>query len=262
MRFAILFLLSLLSFSCFAQLRYSTLQLKAKEVFQIKESDIVVVDTLIMEDSSSIVLNHDKKENFIHAKKIMIGKGCRIDGRGANGTPGKAGLKGNTGEGPCRDGQVGKNGTGGSYGDNGVNLYLYCSDFIIKGNIEIDLSGGNGGDGGKGGEGGGGSPGTRVCVGGNGGNGGNGSTGGNGGDAGTLTISCKNCTDLRSLLNQVISVNNFGGVGGLGGDAGPGGSAGLNPTGNTIQDGKLGAKGKSGLPGQSGKKGAINFMPN
>jgi len=260
MRILLLFLFCLLSYFSFAQLRYDRLELKSKEVFEIKESDIIVIDVLVMHDSSSIILNRDKKDNFIHAKKIIVGKGCRINGLGENGASGKPGIKGLSAEGPCRDGLPGRDGTGGTHGGDGVNLFLYFNELAAEGILQVDLRGGNGGDGGKGGDGGGGSPGTRVCQGGTGGNGGNGSTGGNGGNGGTLTLSCKDCPDLRALLNQSLDVSGYGGVAGLGGIAGPGGSAGLNPFGNTSQDGKLGAKGKPGQGGTAGRKGAINLV--
>jgi hypothetical protein len=243
-----------------AQIRLSKLELKSGEVYSLETSDILVVDTLIMRDSSSIILSSEKKDTFIHAKKIIIGNGAKIIGRGENGNPGKNGLKGLSGEGPCRDGAEGKGGTGGNHGDHGKNLSLYCNVIDIKGSLFIELSGGDGGDGGRGGEGGGGSPGTRVCVGGNGGNGGNGSSGGNGGDAGSLLLVCKECENPRALLNQTLLVRTFGGHAGLGGAGGPGGSAGLNPAGNTSHDGKIGAKGRSGSNGQAGKNGAINFQ--
>ncbi|HEY5823950.1 MAG TPA: hypothetical protein VIT44_06290 [Cyclobacteriaceae bacterium] len=250
----------LLSFFANAQIRLTTLELRPKEIYSLETSDILVLDTLIMRDSSSIMLSAEKKDFFIHSKKIVVGKGCRIIGRGESGKPGKNGAKGLTGEGPCRDGVIGKGGTGGSHGDYGKNLSVYTTELIIKGNLLVELSGGDGGDGGKGGEGGGGSPGTRVCIGGNGGSGGNGSSGGNGGDAGTLLIVCKNCINIRSWLNHSLLVRTYGGNAGLGGIGGQGGSAGLNPTGNSSQDGRQGTKGKTGPDGQAGKNGAINFQ--
>jgi len=243
-----------------AQIRLTRLELKPKEIYSMGTSDILVLDTLVMSDSSSIILSLDKKDFFIHSKKIVIGKGCRIIGGGESGKPGKDGVKGLTGEGPCRDGGVGKGGTGGSHGDHGKNLSIYSNELIIRGSLLVELSGGDGGDGGKGGEGGGGSPGTRVCIGGNGGNGGNGSSGGHGGDAGALLIVCKNCVNIRSWLGQTLIVRTYGGNAGLGGIGGAGGPAGLNPTGNSSQDGKHGARGKTGPDGQAGKNGAINFQ--
>lgn len=263
MKFSIAVILCLLitGISC-AQVRLGRLELKPKEVYTIETSDILVLDTLIMRDSSSIVISGklEKKDIFIHSKKIVVGKGCKIIGHGENGKPGKDGIKGLNGEGPCRDGQFGKDGTGGAHGDYGRSLSIYCTTLDIKGNLIVDLNGGDGGDGGKGGEGGGGSPGTRVCIGGNGGTGGNGSSGGNGGDAGSLLLACKECINPRGLLNQTLLVKTYGGHAGIGGVGGPGGPAGLNPAGNTSQDGKIGVRGKTGADGAGGKNGAINFQ--
>jgi hypothetical protein len=257
-------LLSILAFaqSSYSQIRLSRLVVTANQIYTIKSSDILVVDTLIMRDSSTIVLAHDKKDNFIHGKHIVIGKACKIIGRGENGTPGKNGAKGITGSGPCRDGLNGRGATGGSHGQDGINLFIYCADLKINGHLTIDLNGGDGGDGGNGGEGGGGSPGTRVCAGGNGGIGGNGSSGGNGGNGGNLLIDCKDCPDLRAWLHQTITVKSYGGNAGIGGEGGPGGMPGLNPGGTSSLDGQHGARGKSGIDGTPGKSGAINFERN
>ncbi|MEJ0031096.1 MAG: hypothetical protein WDO15_12285 [Bacteroidota bacterium] len=40
------------------------------------------MDTLIMNDSSTIQLNLDKRNNFIHAKSVIAMKGARIMGVG------------------------------------------------------------------------------------------------------------------------------------------------------------------------------------
>lgn len=235
------------------------LEVKAGESFEITGTDILVVDTLVMQDSSRIILNREKADNFIHAKVIRIGKGCMIMGKGDNGTDGASGYGGYTAEGPCKDGVAGRNGTAGTASQNGVNLFLYFDQLIITGNLSFELSGGNGGDGGRGGNGGGGSPGTRLCSGGNGGNGGNGANGGNGGNGGNLTLTCNNCADLRNLLGGKIKVRTYGGNGGLGGEGGHPGLAGLVNAGQASQDGALGTKGKTGQSGVRGKDGAINF---
>jgi len=62
-----------------------------------------------MKDSSSIILNPSKLDNFIHVKKIAsFGKGCIIFGHGASGIPGKQGEDGVTQSAPCRNGSAGK----------------------------------------------------------------------------------------------------------------------------------------------------------
>jgi hypothetical protein len=246
----------------FAQIRIDKLVIPAKQTYKITSTDIIVVDTLIMNDSSTIELNVAKKDNFIHAKSMIAKKGVRIMGVGEKGQRGKDGIRGTTMDGPCIDGTLGHNGTGGSHGDSGVNLFLYFNQLTITGSLTIDLRGSDGGDGGNGGAGGGGSMGTRVCIGGTGGPGGNGGTGGNGGNGGALTISCKECIDLRALLGEQLLVKNYAGFGGIGGDAGSGGLAGLGANGMTSKDGKIGPRGKKGVDGLTGKEGAINFERN
>jgi hypothetical protein len=246
----------------FAQIRMSKLVVPEKQTYKIQGTDIIVVDTLIMNDSSVIELNRSKKDNFIHAKHLIAKKGARIMGVGEKGQKGKDGNKGISMDGPCIDGTPGHNGTGGSHGDSGMNLFLYFNQLTITGSLTIDLRGSDGGDGGNGGNGGGGSMGTRVCVGGTGGPGGSGGTGGNGGNGGTLTISCKDCIDLRALLGEQLLVRNYAGFGGVGGDAGGGGLAGLGAQGQTSKDGKIGPRGKRGPDGTTGKEGAINFERN
>lgn len=246
----------------FGQIRMSKLEVPAGETFTMRGTDIIVVDTLVMGDSSSIQLNRQRPDNYIHAKVFTAGKGTRILGQGTRGFYGKDGANGITIDGPCRDGTTGRNGTNGTNGSNGTNLFLYFTNFSVKGSLTIDISGGDGADAGKGGLGGGGSPGTRVCVGGTGGRGGDGGNGGNGGNGGVLTISCKECPDLRAWLGNKLIVRSYPGFGGLGGDGGGGGLAGLGSGGDTSMDGKIGQRGRKGVDGIGGKQGAINFERN
>lgn len=244
------------------QIRVSKLEILAGATYTLVGTDIIVVDTLILNDSSVLKLNRDKRDNFIHAKVFKSGRGAMILGRGAQGAHGTNGRDGISPGGPCLDGTTGRGGLGGSHGEPGNNLFLYLSNIFVSESLAIELRGGDGGDGGNGGRGGGGCPGTRVCVGGDGGQGGNGATGGNGGDGGTLTISCKSCPDLRSWLDIKLVVRNYGGFAGLGGDAGLGGLAGLDVVGDPSKDGKNGPRGRKGTDGTSGKQGAINFERN
>lgn len=253
------FLLAVTHISSHSQLRYSSLVIEANKTFDFAESDVLAADTLIMKDSSSIKLNYVKDDNYIHCKKLIVGNGCKIIGRGDNGKNGKNGGKGYSIDGPCHDGTIGRNGARGSDGINGNNLFLYTDEIIFSGNLSIDLAGGNAGDGGSGGDGGGGSSGTRVCAGGNGGNGGNGAPGGNGGKSGNLTLRCSKCPDLRNELGKRLIVRVYGGLGGLGGEGGSPGLPGILVTGTSDQDGKHGTKGKNGADGVPGKNGAINF---
>jgi hypothetical protein len=242
-----------------AQVRLSRLELKRHEVYEIKQADILVVDTLIMNDSSRLVFDHQVTENFLHVKKLIIHGIAYVDGHGIHGLRGRNGRTGSSPSSPCTPGGVGLAGTEGTNGGRGLTLSLYLSDIDIKGKLVIDVSGGDAGDGGNGGRGGGGGPGTRLCAGGNGGNGGPGSKGGNGGDAGIVNLIAPRIPELRSMLDQTVIVRNYGGNHGLGGNGGAGGDAGLSPTGNTKLDGKTGRKGPRGLDGIAGKPGTINF---
>ena len=100
------------------------LVIAAGQSFELAESDILVVDTLIMEDSSKIILNRNKADNFIHAKVINTGNNCSIIGNGEDGVDGEIGLGGYTAVGPCKDGIPGRKGTAGTSASHGVNLYL------------------------------------------------------------------------------------------------------------------------------------------
>lgn len=255
----VLFLTCLLT-TCLSQIRHARLVIESNTVYDFGEAtDILVADTLILKDSSSIKLNYIKDDNYIHCKKLVVGKGCKIIGYGENGRKPKDGGKGYSVDGPCHNGTNGRNGARGGDGINGNNLFLYADEIIFLGSLSIDLAGGNGADGGKGGDGGGGSAGTRLCAGGNGGNGGNGAPGGNGGNSGNLTLRCKLCPDLRSQLGKGLIVRVYGGLGGLGGEGGSPGLPGILATGSSEQDGKHGIHGKSGTDGVPGKNGAINF---
>lgn len=251
----ILIFLCACTISAYGQIRMNSLVIEPHESFQLVTSDILVVDTLVMKDSSRIVLNKLKQENYIRTKIAIIGKRCLIDGKGINGKPGKPGTGVKTPIGPCQPGIPGKNGQRGLDGTAGVNLFLYIDKLIINGELVIDLSGGSGGDGGNGGEGGGGSPGTVHCSGGNGGTGGNGGLGANGGPGGILHIGGLDSEVIRSILGSLVLIRNRGGNFGYGGIAGYGGSPGLGP----AKKGKRGKQGSDGVHGESGSNGSIQF---
>ncbi|MBS1506919.1 MAG: hypothetical protein JSS79_09745 [Bacteroidetes bacterium] len=253
-----LFILVLLLFSFSisqAQIRLNKLVLQPKERYKILGADILVVDTLVMSDSSSIILNPLKKDNFIHAKYLSVGKGCSIVGNGTHGVKGRAGEPGLTQSAPCRNGTSGKDGLPGDSGRDALNVSLYTSILKIHGSLTISLTGGDGGDGGRGGKGGDGGSGTRVCPAGDGGNGGDGARGGDGGHGGSASINCKQCADLHLLMGEKIVIKNYGGFGGQGGDGGFGGQAGLGP----VKDGRNGQRGKEGEHANQGKTGLVNL---
>ncbi len=254
-----LLLVSLVALPAFGQVRMNTLVVKPGEVYELKGTDILVVDTLILMDSATLLLNKLKAENFVHAKKIVFYRGSLIDGKGVHGISGRPGRQGPSSSAPCSNGGSGLQGTEGTNGGHGISLFLSFQDIILHGAPTIDISGGDAGDGGKGGIGGGGGTGTRLCAGGNGGAGGPGSHGGNGGNAGTLTFQATRIPELRSMLGEQIIVHNYGGNPGTGGEGGSGGYAGLNAAGKSSLDGKSGRKGPKGKDGQTGKPGAILF---
>jgi hypothetical protein len=257
----VLIVLYLLLAACVthAQVRVGKLVIESKDTFKLENSDILVADTLIMKDSSFLVLNKLKRENYIRAKVVIIGHHCTINGRGLAGSEGKDGIPGSTPFGPCSDGSPGKNGGRGLDGTPGINLFLYIEDLTLKGKLIIDLSGGNGGRGGNGGSGGGGSPGTVHCYGGDGGNGGNAGQGGNGADGGTLTLSSNKNPNIQNLIGSTINVYTHGGLPGAQGKVGSRGPAGLGPQRKNGRNGEPGMEAPNGFAGINGK---VNFEKN
>ncbi len=249
----------LLSSCTWGQIRLTKLVLEPKQVYELKGSDILVVDTLIMKDSATIILNKLKPDNFIHAKAAIFYRGSMIDGKGVYGIKGRTGRTGLSPLSPCTDGGPGSAGGGGSDGGKGTNLSIYLLDITLKGTLTIDVSGGDAGDGGKGGAGGGGGPGTRPCAGGKGGDGAAGAKGGDGGQAGVIAFNSPRIPELRLMLGGPIIIRNYGGNHGLGGEGGAAGYSGLSPVGNNKMDGKPGRKGAKAKDGVAGKSGAINF---
>lgn len=234
-----------------AQIHVSKLIIKSKQKYSFGESDIVVADTLIMEDSSRIELNSLKRENYLHSKVLIVGNHCSIVGSGINGKQGRSGRSGNSPVGPCKSGTSGTEGGRGLDGTPGVNLFLYLEHVTLKSSLIIDLHGGDGGTGGSGGEGGSGTSGIVHCNGGNGGAGGNGGNGANGGEGGTIAIYCP--AGLSELVHKNFKVRNQGGAFGRAGRGGYSGTGGLGPSGRNGKNGKQGEEGFDGFVGKNGK---------
>jgi hypothetical protein len=251
--------LLLLTSSLFGQVRVNTLVVRPHETYSLNQSDILVADTLVMMDSSRLVLNNLKADNFIRARVAIFGSYCVIDGKGVPGSRGREGRGGLSYNAPCRDGLPGGPGTKGLDGRPGVNLFLYLDNVSVKGPLIIDISGGDGGKGGDGGSGGGGSPGTLHCNGGNGANGGPGASGGNGAQGGNLVLSSRSNDFIKTMIGTKIWLKNNGGNPGAGGRAGYHGGAGLGPKKRNGKNGEPGAEGKSG---STGTDGMINFESN
>jgi hypothetical protein len=240
----------------YAQIHVSTLRIKANQKYTFEQTDIVVADTLIMEDSATIVLNPLKRENYLHTKVMIIGKHCVIQGSGVNGKQGRAGRAGNSPVGPCKNATNGTAGGRGLDGTPGVNLFLYLDKITMEEPLIIDLHGGDGGEGGKGGNGGSGTSGTVHCKGGDGGVGGDAGNGANGGNGGSLTIHCPAAQE--EFLGRNLKIRNFGGRYGKGGRGGYPGGAGLGPQ----RNGKPGMPGAEGLDGGLGRNGTISIVGN
>ncbi|SKC74828.1 hypothetical protein [Ohtaekwangia koreensis] len=255
----LLILVTLLPVTVLAQIRVGKLVIKKNEVFDLGQSDILVADTLIMMDSSRLVLNKLKRENFVRVKWAIFGNHCIIDGRGIDGKPGRNGRNGVSPTIPCSPGLPGRNGGRGLDGTAGINLFLYLERITMNGNLVIDLSGGNGGKGGDGGNGGGGSTGTVHCAGGDGANGGNAGQGGNGANGGTLTLDNAKNPRIKELIGKQIVVKIYGGVAGSAGRGGYHGPAGLGPSRKNGKDGLPGTDSASGI---GGVQGNINFESN
>lgn len=246
-------LLLLLAGSVDAQVRVSKLVIKAKETYVLQNSDILVADTLIMMDSSRLVMNKLKPENYLRVRVGRFGKDCVIDAKGVSGQPGRNGTNGTTPTGPCMNGTPGKNGTRGLDGTKAIKLFLYLDRVTIRGQLTIDVSGGDGGRGGHGGAGGGGSPGTTHCNGGNGANGGQAGPGGNGGNGGTLEIVVPKPQVFKDLiLSKKIVAKVTGGAAGPSGRGGYHGGAGLGPNKKNGKDGEPGPYNKAGISGEQG----------
>lgn len=242
-----------------AQVRVGTLIIKKNQVYHLGQSDILVADTLIMQDSSRLMLNKLKRENILRVKVAVFGNYCVIDGKGLEGRPGRRGRDGNSPFSPCTPGTAGSNGGKGFDGTPGINLFLYLDKITFKGKLIVDLTGGNGGKGGNGGNGGGGGPGTVHCNGGGGANGGNAGPGGNGSSGGVLTLNIRNRQKVEDLIGQQILVWYQGGAPGISGIPGSYGSAGLGPS---RRHGKDGSPGRDGNIGTTGVQGTINFESN
>ena len=245
-------------------------------------TDSIVVEKLIMEDSSTIDIRGLKNWNLL-AKESYIGNNCRIIGTGESGKDGINGRNGESANEDCNAGKAGMNGTPGENAGNGTNVYI-SSGFKQLGTLSIITKGGDGGRGGKGGDGGNGGKGdvSRDCRGGNGGNGGNGGDAGKGGNGGDIVIFYMsnglipnfgadkglNIPDLsKGLENQenVILVNSFSGENGRVGLGGRGGKAGSPVSRNQIGikiskgGGADGSRGRDGTSVDYPKDGITEF---
>ncbi len=173
-------------------------------------SEQLLLDSLVMQDSSVLLLDNRYSTNIIRVNFLSIGKYCMLIGSGKdgeNGTDGKNGF----------DRSPGLDGKKGEIGFSAVNLVLSFSKLSLRDNFIINLSGGNGGVGGVGGiiepshE-------TNVSWEGKstksspyemrGAN----ASGGDGGDGGDITIYYP--IELNAAVKEKIKINTDAGIGG------------------------------------------------
>jgi hypothetical protein len=235
-----------------AQIHQHTLTISKNQTFEMPE-DTLVVDELIMHDSSTLVLNRASSGSFIKAKQISIASNCKIMGNGVAGTTGKRGKDAEQPSGACKSGTPGEAGTNGGDGEAGKDFILETDQMEISVSLIVNLAGGNGGDGGEGGKGSRGSRATIHCSS-NGGDGGMGGNGGNGGNGGTMKLQCFKCKEIVELTGK-INFTNRGGYMGYGGDGGKGGLRGDG----SDQASRNGVFGKSGVHGKKGLEGTALY---
>lgn len=166
--------------------------------------DTFLLDSLVMSDSSVLLLDTRHASCVIRANYFLSGRDVRIIGIGRDGKRGSDGA-----EAAMRSLDLpGKPGTSGT---PGINLTLNFSDLALQGSLEIILYRGRGGDGGRGG-----SvyqhAATSAAERPNVGLGGNGGDGGNGGN---VIFGCP--SDLENRVRDKVVINAQGGIGGKSG---------------------------------------------
>ncbi|HAC23333.1 MAG TPA: hypothetical protein DCE81_00285 [Cytophagales bacterium] len=165
-RVAVSSLLALMSLPVCGQVRLDKLWLKTGEQYEVHASDILVIDTLVMNDSSRIVFRNGKTQNFIHCKSATLGKGAIVEAEGIAGARGEKGKNGQNSNGPCSNGTNATPGKPGEPGSSGGSISLYWDHLTLTGRFIVSIPGGDGGDGGEGGGGGRGASGASVSAGG------------------------------------------------------------------------------------------------
>lgn len=212
----------------------------------------VIIDLLILDDDSTLLLEGTAKRVSLHIKRLVVGKRAKIDfsatTTGINGAQGGGGGQGER----CHTGPPGGNGQPGGNGGDApkVDILAYIQEI---GSLTIKSRGGNGGNGGAGGQGGRGGEGRsnplRYCRDAVGGYGGQGGRGGNGGSGGDIHIVWKNlnpkaCWDNPNSAPWGVRFDTSGGAAGAGGPGGPGGEG--------RETGTVGGGGPAGVNGRIG----------
>lgn len=206
-----------------------------KRVELVIENSNIVIDTLIMDNKSSI--RFPNRVTYLKVQHAKIGKRCTMNAAGVGEAPGGRGM-------------------------NGRGLYITMT-FETLGSLTIDTRGGTGRLGGNGSRGVDGRNGTLGEA--NGGPGGPGGNGAPGGDAGDLTFyySCNGFTpSINEAGEHAIFFKNQGGFGGGGGPGGQGGRGGKAtvtrqavPTPVIEVNGTNGVSGPAGPMGTTGDRG-------
>ncbi len=258
-------LLCLSATSLFAQ---HSLTVKKNQVKTIDANNkSLLLDTLILEDNATLLINENVPAISIIAKHVIIGFNTVIDGSKKN-IP-AAGTNGNNGQDApayCTNAGDGNNGQNGIDGNDGADIFLYLrirsiGSMTIKTNGSNASNGGNGGDGGRGANS---NPNlTSSCIAKPGGRGGNGGNGGYGGHGGTVFLNYTfldpsgNFLAVQPPLTQV-EVNSNGGNGGAAGKGGQKGQPGKKTLGVIDQtlNNSVPAAG-NGIEGKSGKTGVF-----
>jgi len=172
-------------------------------VFQLTGKSFSL-DTLIMGDSSILLLDGRYSTTLLRANFVSVGNGCVMSGHGKDGENGAPGADGSS--------SLYAAGKDGHTGFSGVNLFFNFSDILFKDSLQVLLIGGRGGDGGPGGAvtsslSGISAPGRdgRAQVGSPG-------HGGDGGDGGNITVSFP--AEYKEIVQGLFKINNMGGPGG------------------------------------------------
>ena len=232
--------------------RGSTFVVKENTTHRINDK-LTIVDTLILRKGATLTFEKDITDWELHCNVLVMEKGSRIKGVGADGE-----SKENVSQSPNggSNGQNGHLGADGKNAQNGVNIKIFATS-IFWGDFMINTSGGNGGSAGPGGEAAKGTNATCDKRAGAGGNGGKGGDAGSGGDAGTIEITYQNMTIIGGgLLTSKNFKTGGGGPGkpGAGGKAGKGGNK-RSGCANPLQNRSKGNNGHDGPVGNSGLYG-------
>lgn len=137
----------LISYNSFAQIKpISKLEIAKGTTYVVDQSNVLVVDTLIMHDKA-IIQFANGQQGKLGARIAYIGENCLITAKGADGTNGKA-------EKPGTQGRVGQpsvktKGARATDGEDGGSLELDMH-FMKIGKLTIDTRGGKGGNGANG----------------------------------------------------------------------------------------------------------------